>query len=317
MSAPSTTFESDSRFNDTKIARFRVEFDPMVYHKIMHWIDKAVGEVSGLGKVVFEADGTCRVISAFLIEQENSGSTTDLNAAAIAKVMYEQRETPGHLNFWWHSHVNFGVFWSGTDENTIRELGSNGFLVSTVLNKKRENLSAIYIKASEILPEIFIDSVPTLVKRRIDPAIIAQWDAEYDEKCKPAYLPTYPTTPGYWNSDDWWAGYRGPDTVSDDGPSIDDRSNDSEDSELESEDVIASRQVMLDIIEDIKDDFLQSDDAEASKNNLYGVIRAVGQATYFSATEIKDLKKRLIIAYNKRFPGKFTKKERKAAYNVT
>ncbi len=138
----------------------RVLIDFKVYQKIMHWVNKAQGEVSGLGKVIIDK-GDYRVVDAILVEQQNTGASTELEPASVAKAMYEMRETPGHLNFWWHSHVNMAVFWSGTDIDTIREIGQHGFVVATVFNKKNETRSALYVKAGEIIPEIFLDNLKT------------------------------------------------------------------------------------------------------------------------------------------------------------
>jgi hypothetical protein len=48
------------------------------------------------------------------------------------------------LKLWWHSHANMGVFWSTTDENTIK-LFDNGWMISLVGNKKGEILSRLDI----------------------------------------------------------------------------------------------------------------------------------------------------------------------------
>lgn len=78
-----------------------------------------------------------------------------MDAASIAKAMYETRDDEGMFNFWWHSHVNMGVFWSGTDMDTIRQIGSQGFVVATVFNKKNEMLDAKkWGKARSILMSI-------------------------------------------------------------------------------------------------------------------------------------------------------------------
>lgn len=166
------------------MAKVNLTIDWDVYNKIMYWVRKAPGEISGLGKVLVQEDGTFRVISACLVEQENGSASTELDGAAVAKVMYEMREQPGHLNFWWHSHVNMSVFWSGTDIDTIREVGSNGWLLATVFNKKNEMKSAFYSKADGVLPEIFIDDITTATPRYLRQEDIDRWEAEYAAKTK-------------------------------------------------------------------------------------------------------------------------------------
>ncbi len=75
-----------------------------VYKKIMHWVNKSGFEVSGLGTIEFR-DGAAVVTEAFLLKQKNGSTTTEMDPNSVTKLMYEQRTSPGHLNFWWHSHV--------------------------------------------------------------------------------------------------------------------------------------------------------------------------------------------------------------------
>lgn len=164
------------------MATMDVSIDDAVFQKINHWVQKAPGEVSGLGKVIRQGN-SLRIIDACLVKQQNAAAETELDPASVAKAMYEMRNTPGALNFWWHSHVNMGVFWSGTDIDTIREIGRHGFVVSTVFNKKREMLSSLYVKETEFVPEVFVNNLPTVVQSYIDAATVASWDSEYDAKC--------------------------------------------------------------------------------------------------------------------------------------
>lgn len=185
------------------MVKINLVFDEEVYKKIMYWIDKAPGEVSGLGKITIDPDGTFKVISAFLLDQENTGTTTDIESNAVAKMMYETRNDPGHLNFWWHSHVNMDCFWSGTDIETIKEFGAGGFVLASVLNKKHQCRTAYYVRG-EMLPEVFIDDIPTTIanaQKYVNP----QWDEEYTAKVKQKTYPSY----GYYGRnygghDDYW-----------------------------------------------------------------------------------------------------------------
>lgn len=120
-----------------------------VFEKIMFWVDKADFEVSGFGKAVF--DGTnFQVLDAILLKQTGSGTHTDIDPLSLSKVQYELRETPGELRFWWHSHVNMNTFMSGTDQTTLKELGSQGWAIATVFNKRREVTSALSYKYKDL-----------------------------------------------------------------------------------------------------------------------------------------------------------------------
>lgn len=181
-----------------EMAKIRLVFDDDVYKKIMYWIDKAPGEVSGLGKITIDPDGTFKVISAILLEQENTSASTDIDSNAIGKAMYETREDPGHLNFWWHSHVNMDCFWSGTDLDTIRDIGAAGFVVASVLNKKGACRTAYFMRG-DVLPEVFIDELPTTVAAS-QPYVNTLWDTEYESKVKTkTYAPIYGSYGESWD----------------------------------------------------------------------------------------------------------------------
>jgi hypothetical protein len=159
----------------------KVFFDPIVYQKIMFWVQKSTVEISGLGKIQITDSGDIIVTSAILVEQENTGSSTDMKPEAIAKAMFLMKDEPGELRFWWHSHVNMPVFWSGTDTKTIEELGEHGFFVSTVFNKKREWRTAIFQKKPY---RIFKDEVQTSLYTPTNLSLVGEWQKEFDEKCK-------------------------------------------------------------------------------------------------------------------------------------
>lgn len=152
--------------------------------EIMHYVDKATGEVSGLGRVQKTTNGDLMVTKVYLLDQENTGSSTDLDEDAVAKLMYESREDEGDLNFWWHSHVNMGVFWSGTDMETIRQFGKNGYLLSTVFNKKNEHRTSYFQGGNDFLPELFVDNIPTNFSYLPSEEQYDEWEANFKAKCK-------------------------------------------------------------------------------------------------------------------------------------
>lgn len=126
----------------------QVHFDPKVYDKIMHFVNKTPLECSGLGLVKIE-ENILRVVDAWMLPQKNSSGDTELDPAGIAKAMYVHRDCESrgeYMNFWWHSHQNMGVFWSATDKTAIETLGKNGWVLATVFNKKYEMKSAICFK---------------------------------------------------------------------------------------------------------------------------------------------------------------------------
>lgn len=171
-----------------------------VLHKIMYWVNKSPVEISGLGRVKLDK-GVYTVLDAHLLEQENTATTTDIDAAAAAKLMFQMKDEDGYLNFWWHSHVNMGVFWSGTDTTTIREFGAHGFCLATVFNKKGERKSAYYQGGTDFYPETFIDNLETIITREVDTEKEKIWEAEYKLKCKETKF--VPKQVGYYADRDY------------------------------------------------------------------------------------------------------------------
>jgi hypothetical protein len=148
---------------------FKVVFDEWVYRKIMHWVEKATGECSGL---------------AVLCEQSNSTASTEMTAESVGKTMFELRNEPGQLNFWWHSHGDMACFWSGTDTDTIQQIGQHGWCLATVFNKKGDQRTAYYQKATENTPALFLDELDFSRQYTVPKEFAEAWDKDFDAKCK-------------------------------------------------------------------------------------------------------------------------------------
>ncbi len=161
----------------------KIYIKPEVYTEIMYHVRKSDIEVSGVGRIERTGDGTLCVTKVYLLKQENSAVTTDLDPESMAQLMYETREDKGMLNFWWHSHVNMGTTWSGTDLDTMKEFGKNGFLLSTVFNKRAEMRSAYYQGGSDFFPPCFIDDIETRIEYIPSPQEVEIWEKEHEEKC--------------------------------------------------------------------------------------------------------------------------------------
>lgn len=195
--------------------------DPAAYAKLYHWIDKAPGEISGLGMAQMSADGQTLFISdVFLFEQENSGASTDIGSERDGSVSIAQaqhrwmaalpKETlaaicdgkivPGRdmpwARWWWHSHSNMRAFWSGTDTETIRQLGSAEWFAATVFNRKGEYRSAMFLGGQwrHFLDDIKLRPGDAYAEKR------KEWDAEYERNVKTrTYIvgPSVPRAQGY------------------------------------------------------------------------------------------------------------------------
>jgi len=177
---------------------FNIVITDSAYQKVMYYVDKASGEVSGFGSVEYDKKTqTFYVDDVILIEQENGPTSSEIDGTALAKAMYEQREVPDGLKWWWHSHVNMGVFWSGDDMNCIRSLGKQGWILASVFNRKREVKSAHYslVEVMGNKHEVFTNDIPTSTDRTLDKSVTDEWDAEYNDKVK---IPN--VTPNSYNS---------------------------------------------------------------------------------------------------------------------
>ena len=131
----------------------QIQIPREVFNKIMHWVNKSNDEVSGFGKCTYYKEtGVLYVHDAYLLKQTNGAAHTDIDGQSLARLTYKTREEEGELKWWWHSHVNMQVFWSGTDTATIKELASQGWIGATVFNKREEMRSAIgVVTKSDIL----------------------------------------------------------------------------------------------------------------------------------------------------------------------
>lgn len=213
-----------------------VIYDELAYNKIMHWCKKAAPqEISGLGNVTYDKEaGVMRVTDVWLLEQENGAATTDINDEAVGKLMYKHHqlaregEIEGDLKLWWHSHVNMGVFWSGTDMDTIKQLGDGGWFLNSVFNLKEEIKTCVSMTDPM---KLFIDDIPTyiaaeeidedLVKDvlkgmdfnisnikeicanltpKIDEVLTDEWDTEFDDNVTVKTYTSYSNWPSYRSS---------------------------------------------------------------------------------------------------------------------
>lgn len=161
-----------------------VELPRELYRKIMFWVDISPIEISGLGKCIFE-DGKWKVLSVHLLDQENTATSTDLDSEAVGKLDMALIREKGHLNFWWHSHVDMKAFWSGTDLDTIKEYGDAGFCLATVFNKRGDTQTAFYQGATDFLPSMFKDHLTLeIVDDAFSDAELLELKTAYEEKCR-------------------------------------------------------------------------------------------------------------------------------------
>ena len=155
---------------------FKIIYPQEIYDKIMYWVNRSILEVSGFCTV--ETNGpTIKVLDAFLLDEGSSAETT-ISATKCAELdeRLEREGRPGALKLWWHSHVNMGVFWSGTDRQAMNELSQHGWFSYTVFNKRYEHKSAVGLNQPF---RLLLDDVKTEVFRILPDAMTAPWEQEY------------------------------------------------------------------------------------------------------------------------------------------
>lgn len=112
------------------------------YAKMCHYVRWAEGEVSGFGfaaDIQLEPFPVIKVKTAFLLEQKCSGALTDMTEDGLTDFLFfcaTHDKNPADYRFWWHSHVNFPVFFSAIDIATIARLTESNPWVSLCMNKR-------------------------------------------------------------------------------------------------------------------------------------------------------------------------------------
>lgn len=115
---------------------------PEAYQIMQLYVELAPHEVGWVGTVTRTAGGDFIIDQTFLLEQEVGPAHTDLTGRDLDAVTREllnkgAEEEANRLRFWGHSHVHFGAFPSGTDENTMAKRYDEEFpwYVRGILNK--------------------------------------------------------------------------------------------------------------------------------------------------------------------------------------
>ena len=111
------------------------------YQKIMGYADVCDTEITGFADVTFDDDRNGLVVGeVFLLEQVGAASEVEMSEESIGKFTNEcmKKGMTQLPRLWWHSHVNMGAFFSGTDEQAMKDLKNESWSVALVVNKKEE-----------------------------------------------------------------------------------------------------------------------------------------------------------------------------------
>lgn len=127
----------------------KILIDQKALYKLKLYCKFAPGEVSGMGTVK-KVGEEILINEVYLLPQVSTASDTRISSAELAKLIDDltlQGVPTEELKLWWHTHANFGTFWSSTDEENIKmfdnEMDSDNWLVSVELNKAGSIISRV------------------------------------------------------------------------------------------------------------------------------------------------------------------------------
>ena len=161
----------------------RIQVDATAYQKLLCWVDVARHEVSALGLVSEVRDTDTGLITGlivtdfFLVKQTCSMDETTMDEASVAELIMSleaQGIDSRMLRCWAHSHGGLGVFWSGTDDQCIEGLANGDYLLSLVVNKKRDSMMRLdvyhpcHLYLSDVVWEVYSPLPEALQKACIE-----------------------------------------------------------------------------------------------------------------------------------------------------
>lgn len=130
------------------------------YRKIMAYTMLADSEVSGFADIEYNKETKKLVVGeVYLLEQTGSGAHTDMSEEVVSdfNLSLVKKGKTQMPRLWWHSHHKMGVFFSGTDDDTMEYLENDSFIVALVVNQKKE-MFARFILNNPIHVEV--DNLP-------------------------------------------------------------------------------------------------------------------------------------------------------------
>lgn len=163
--------------------------------KMQAYIEHAPGEISGLGEVELYRQKDFLITDVFIFKQDTSGGHTELAMDDVfnflAEAMDEGRDL-GKIHLWWHSHPDFGTFWSETDETTADVFTNAGWMICIVGNRAGKYLTRVDFYGPRMTADRF--TLMALREKGIEVTIdIEAIKAEIEEKV--TYRPPAPILP--------------------------------------------------------------------------------------------------------------------------
>ena len=158
------------------------------YQKLRAYIDNCPSEISGLGKIEIVPNGFL-VTDIMILKQTVTNMTTKLDDNALGKWCYELTKAGDDVAkwcLWWHSHVDMGAYFSGTDVETIEESTDMPHLISLVGNLAGEWEARLDI----FKPHHATNNLKVMVENLIDKKITESCMSQIKELVQDKIVPT-------------------------------------------------------------------------------------------------------------------------------
>lgn len=152
-------------------------------------------EITGFARIV---DG--KIVDVKILEQVVKSATVDASTESMLKFLMElPKEERGQWVLDWHSHVDMGVFESGTDEDNYNlqfEARARQQFPYMIINKSGERYCRCYCKRFKKTPINIVMDNDTITKDELE-AIYNECKSEVAEKCSYTMTYTYTTNTGF------------------------------------------------------------------------------------------------------------------------
>lgn len=147
-----------------------------IERKLNAYVHAVKGEIAGMGKIEMREDGNFWVTEIAIYDQEVTGGTADLSSEALARFqtdLVKKGESPKNWILWWHSHSDFGAFFSKTDTDTIERSTEFNHFISLVVNKRQQREARLDIHRADGMPlrifmELDVEVQPEVNERIIE-----------------------------------------------------------------------------------------------------------------------------------------------------
>lgn len=152
--------------NDLKIL-----ITPDAQAKIKSLVQECPTEMNGIGHISYVPGGIL-IDGIQVCKQEVSATSASHDTDDLMAFLMAQPD-PGNWRLQFHSHVNMGVFWSGTDEEAIRSAGETAdWMISIVFNK-----AGLYKSRMDIFKPLRI-TLETTLEQYVPVTDYSQWAKE-------------------------------------------------------------------------------------------------------------------------------------------